>query len=263
MFIQKILCRISGVCVGADDSVRPHRMQRFLAGIYGEIVCTCHFECRGRCGHRPLQLRGQLHTNAPEISIKTAASRRVDGAIRPYQLRLILAVGALRLWNLPKHPAHAEAAQEVQLFSARFFRVEQQNACVTRLVPKKAVAAGKIFREVRRIPRDQCVRCGFVKRHSDTRETGNGKQHTDGRKIHPKSAAPDREQSAQVSFQTAAGNLRVAPDGRGIWHCCLNRLQQPCVATARRFAEQISAVKFRRRHSARREQVQLTTNYAD
>lgn len=64
MFIQKILCRISGVCVEADDSVRP------------------------------------------------------------YQLRLILAVGALRLWNLPKHPAHAEAAQEVQLFSARFFRVE-------------------------------------------------------------------------------------------------------------------------------------------
>ena len=178
-------------------------------------------------------------------------------AIRPYQLHLILAVGALRLWNLPKHPAHAEAAQEVQLFSARFFRVEQQNACVIRLVPKKAVAAGKIFREVRRIPRDQCVRCGFVKRHSDTRETGNGKQHTDGRKIHPKSAAPDREQSAQVSFQTAAGNLRVAPDGRGIWHCCLNRLQQPCVAAARRFAKQITASKVRWRHRTRREQVQF------
>ena len=180
-----------------------------------------------------------------------------DDSVRPYQLRLILAVGALRLWNLPKHPAHAEAAQEVQLFSARFFRVEQQNACVTRLVPKKAVAAGKIFREVRRIPRDQCVRCGFIKRHSDTRETGNGKQHTDGRKIHPKSAAPDREQSAQVSFQTAAGNLRVAPDGRGIWHCCLNRLQQPCVAAARRFAKQITASKVRWRHRTRREQVQF------
>lgn len=123
--------------------------------------------------------------------------------------------------------------------------------------PEKAVAAGKIFREVRRIPRDQCVRCGFIKRHSDTRETGNGKQHTDGRKIHPKSAAPDREQSAQVSFQTAAGNLRVAPDGRGIWHCCLNRLQQPCVAAARRFAKQITASKVRWRHRTRREQVQF------
>ena len=58
-------------------------------------------------------------------------------------------------------------------------------------------------------------------------------------------------------LQTAAGNLRVAPDGRGIWHCCLNRLQQPCVAAARRFAKQITASKVRWRHRTRREQVQF------
>ena len=39
-------------------------------------------------------------------------------------------------------------------------------------------------------------------------------------------------------------------------------LQKPRVATARRFAEQISAVKFRRRHSARREQVQLRGGFS-
>ena len=165
--------------------------------------------------------------------------------------------GRLTSVESPQTPCARRGCAGGSAFSARFFRVEQQNACVTRLVPKKAVAAGKIYREVRRILRDQCVRCSFVKRHSDTRETGNGKQHTDGRKIHPKSAAPDREQSAQVSFQTAAGNLRVAPDGRGIWHCCLNRLQQPCVAAARRFAKQITASKVRWRHRTRREQVQF------
>ena len=66
-----------------------------------------------------------------------------------------------------------------------------------------------------------------------------------------------RQQSAQVSFQTAAGNLRVAPDSRGIWHCCLNRLQQPCVAAARRFAKQLTASKVRWRPRTRREQVQF------
>lgn len=76
-------------------------------------------------------------------------------------------------------------------------------------------------------------------------------------------AGPPRPGAARAgTLQTAAGDLRVAPDGRGIWHCCLNRLQQPCVATARRFAEQISAVKFRRRHSARREQVQLRGGFS-
>lgn len=183
-------------------------------------------------------------------------------SVCPYQLRLILAVGALRLRNLPKYPAHTEPSQEVQLFPAGLLRVVQEDVRVPVFVPEKAVAADKLRGEMRWVPRGQRVRRRFVKRRSDTGGAWDGEQHPDGHEIYPEPIPPDREQPAQVSLQTAAGDLRVAPDGRGIWHCCLNRLQQPRVATARRFAEQISAVKFRRRHSARREQVQLRGGFS-
>ena len=39
MFIPKILCRISGVCVGADDSVRPQNIPLFTE-IFGEFVTS-------------------------------------------------------------------------------------------------------------------------------------------------------------------------------------------------------------------------------
>lgn len=131
-----------------------------------------------------------------------------------------------------------------------------------RLRPGKAVAADKLRGEMRWVPRGQRVRRRFVKRRSDTGGAWDGEQHPDGREIYPEPVPPDREQPAQVSLQTAAGDLRVAPDGGRIRRGSLYGLQKPRVATARRFAEQISAVKFRRRHSARREQVQLRGGFS-
>ena len=65
-----------------------------------------------------------------------------------------------------------------------------------------------------------------------------------------------------------AARAGIPPDCRRRPACRTRRrgslygLQKPRVATARRFAEQISAVKFRRRHSARREQVQLRGGFS-
>ena len=82
------------------------------------------------------------------------------------------------------------------------------------------------------------------------RGMGRGTASGWARDIPQSRSPPDREQPAQVSLQTAAGDLRVAPDGGRIRRGSLYGLQKPRVAAARRFAEQISAVKFRWRHSA-------------
>ena len=82
---------------------------------------------------------------------------------------------------------------------------------------------------------------------------------------------------ALKNFRPQGGRVLLVAAGKAAWQMahaavsCLGGrirrgslygLQKPRVATARRFAEQISAVKFRRRHSARREQVQLRGGFS-
>ena len=165
-------------------------------------------------------------------------------SVCPYRLLQILVRVSLCLRNLPKYPAHTEPSQEVQLFPAGLLRVVQEDVRVPVFVPEKAVAADKLRGEMRWVPRGQRVRRRFVKRRSDTGGAWDGEQHPDGREIYPEPVPPDREQPAQVSLQTAAGDLRVAPDGAsGAAVCtgCRSRVSRQPGASQNRYPPSNSA----------------------